>query len=150
MRSNPQKTRPTGSGNVPVVRNPIPKHHKTPKSSYLKNSTITSADFHSSKGPSPEVPFVARIPSTELAGNYTTSSPCRKILNHLTVLRPALRYCERPRHKNTPGRPSGSVTVPETASPANARSRTTFPFGVGVTLRNDFKWAGCGATITFS
>ena len=27
----PQKTRPTGRGNVPVARNPIPKPHKTPK-----------------------------------------------------------------------------------------------------------------------
>ena len=28
-----------------------------PKSSYLKNSTITSVNFHSSKGPSPEDPI---------------------------------------------------------------------------------------------
>ena len=43
------KPRPTGRGNVPVA-------HSYPKSNYLKNTTITSVDFHSSKGPSPEVP----------------------------------------------------------------------------------------------
>ena len=44
------KPRPTGRGNVPVA-------HSYPKSNYLKNTTITSVDFHSSKGPSPEVPL---------------------------------------------------------------------------------------------
>ena len=34
-----------------------PRCPQPPKSSYLKNTTITSADFHSSKGPSPEVPM---------------------------------------------------------------------------------------------
>ena len=34
-----------------------PRCPQPPKSSYLKNSTITSVNFHSSKGPSPEVPL---------------------------------------------------------------------------------------------
>ena len=37
-----------GRGNVLVAYNHL-------KSSYLKNTTITSADFHSSKGPTPGV-----------------------------------------------------------------------------------------------
>jgi hypothetical protein len=32
-----------------------PRCPQPPKSSYLKNTTITSADFHSSKGPTPGV-----------------------------------------------------------------------------------------------
>ena len=56
MRSNPQKTRPTGRGNVPVARNPIPKPHKRQNQTIRKNNTIPQLNFHSSWGLAPEVP----------------------------------------------------------------------------------------------
>ena len=46
-----------------------PRWPQPPKSSYLKNSTITSVNFHSSKGPSPEDPpsITATRPSGEIS-----------------------------------------------------------------------------------
>ena len=50
-----------------------PRCPQPPKSSYLKNSTITSVNFHSSKGLSPEVPGARTY--------YTKSPPLAAKLN---------------------------------------------------------------------
>ena len=45
-----------------------PRCPQPPKSSYLKNSTITSVNFHSSKGLSPEAPlkFLPGVPHPKM------------------------------------------------------------------------------------
>ena len=66
MRSNPQKTRPTGRGNVPVARNPNPKPHKRQNQAIRKNNTIPQSNFYFSWGLSPEDPEIGRLSDSKL------------------------------------------------------------------------------------